>query len=180
MSITVESHIDCHNCHAHLKHAERSTSAHDRFMDVLEKVSAVALGLFSLYTDCMLFIPSFLIGIGVGIYNHIRREGKDSSHSHSHSSCAHDVFENVTGVSLPAPLSLAAGVAVTICHIEHHAIAFVPIAGLFLGAWLGERLPSHSAMLQKKIVSMAEQATNQIAMIQKKIGQHSKVGFCAY
>jgi hypothetical protein len=136
-------------------------------MDVLEKISAVALGLFSAYTNWMLFVPSFLIGIGIGIYNHIKREGTEEAHSHSHSSCAHEVFERVTGVSLPAPISLAAGVAVTICHIEHHAIAFVPIAGLFLGAWVGERVPSHYAMLQKKFEWIADQLSSRTMTMPK-------------
>jgi hypothetical protein len=97
----------------------------------------------------MLFVPFFLVGGAIGIYNYFQNE-KESNLIHTSSACSHDLLEQLTGVRLPAPISLAAAVAVTLCHIDHHATVFVPIVGLFLGALVGSTTCAHGALLHRK------------------------------
>lgn len=107
------------------------------FLGIVEKIAAIAIGAFSLYTDWQLFVPFFLLGICVSTFSSIIEH--DSCHKHrASSSCAHSPIEDLTGVKLPPIIATIAGVAVTICHIDHHASVFVPIVGVALGHWIGQ------------------------------------------
>lgn len=128
----------------------KKKSKFDLFMGVLEKISAVALGAFSAYVSWKLFVPFFFAGVAIGIYSYLR-DKNSCQHSHPVSSCAHGFLEQLTGVKLPAPISLAANVAVTICHIDHHGIVFVPIVGISLGAWVGKAASHYGVLMHKKI-----------------------------
>lgn len=128
----------------------KKKSGFDLFIRTLEKVSAVALGIFSACMSLELFIPFFFFGMAIGVYTYF--QNKDvCSHSHSVSSCAHGFLEQLTGVRLPAPFSLAANIAVMICHIDHHTAVFVPIVGVSLGSWAGESACHYGALILKKI-----------------------------
>ncbi len=122
----------------------------DVLMNVIEKISAVALGVFSAYTCLELFVPAFFFGVCVGIYSYIQDE-KSCNHGHSGSSCAQGLLEQLTGVKLPRTVSLAANIAVTVCHIDHHATVFVPVTGVSLGAWVGKMASHYGELAQKKI-----------------------------
>lgn len=102
----------------------------DRILRVVEKISVVAIGVFSAMVSFPLFATSFALGLSIGLW-----EGrKFEHHSHKdHALCAHGFIEHLTGVKLPAPLSLAANVAILIAHIDHHATVFIPIIGISMG-----------------------------------------------
>lgn len=102
----------------------------------LEKITAVALGVFCAYTDIQLFIPFFAIGVGVSIYEHY--SGNEREGCGDPTSCSQGFMEQLTGVKLPPLLSLMTNLAVTWCHIEHHTKVFVPIIGISIGAWMGK------------------------------------------
>ena len=70
------SHARSENCPA------KKESKFDVLMNVIEKISAVALGVFSAYTCLELFVPSFFFGVCVGIYSYIQDE-KSCNHGHS-------------------------------------------------------------------------------------------------
>lgn len=125
-------------------------SRFDPFIRTLEKVSAVALGIFSSCISLELFLPFFFFGMIIGVYTYFQNK-HDCSHRHPISSCAHGFLEQLTGVRLPAPFSLAANIAVMICHIDHHAAVFVPIVGFSLGSWAGESACHYGALIHKKI-----------------------------
>lgn len=112
---------------------------------VAERITAIALGIFSAYVNIKLFLPAFLIGMTIGAYSHI------TNARNSGSSCTNGLLEQLTGVKLPAPISLAANVAVTICHIDHHASVFVPIIGVSLGAWAGKNASYYGSLAYKNI-----------------------------
>lgn len=118
------------SCHYH----EESNA--DFLIKIIEKISAVALGAFSAYTNWKLFVPFFFAGVCIGVYSSM--QDKKANHIHPGSSCAHGLLEQLTGVKLPPIISLAANIAVTVCHIDHHADVFVPIIGISLGSWLGK------------------------------------------
>lgn len=118
-------------------------------MEVLEKISAVALIIFAAYVNPVLFIGFALLGLGVGIYNYCV-----STKQHKHdgaSACSQGFLEHLIGVKLPAPISLAANLAITACHIDHHSEIFVPIVGLTAGAWLGQNAMHYGSLLYRKI-----------------------------
>ncbi len=142
-------HLTISSTHPHSHDAGKSKST--RVMEVLEKISAVALGIFSAYTNIKLFAPFFLLGVGIGVYTHIKHGPKDLEASSGGSACSQEFIEQVTGVKLPAPISLAANIAVTVCHIDHHTTVFVPIVGLAVGNWVGRNIPHYGGLLYRKI-----------------------------
>jgi hypothetical protein len=126
----VHSHSKTEFCH------QKSEKCHF-LINLTEKISAIALGIFSAYTNLKLFVPFFLAGVAIGIYSY--NQDKDPcKKTHPTSSCAHGLIEQLTGVKLPRVVSLIANIAVTVCHIDHHATVFVPVVGVSLGAWIGK------------------------------------------
>ncbi len=117
---------------------ERQAIVHNEnsLFTYLEKISAVALGVFALMNSAPLFISFFLLGIGVRWYQ--IRSGDCASVNRTGSSCSQGFLEQVTGIRLPPLISFAANLAVIWCHIEHHPTIFVPIVGISLGAWAGQ------------------------------------------
>lgn len=111
---------------------------------IIEKVSAVALGAFSLYTSWQLFVPFFVAGVCMGVYSY-SKNGESCHDNHSVSSCAHGLLEELTGVKLPRVVTAVIGIAVTVCHIDHHATVFVPVVGVSLGNWIGSRASHYVA-----------------------------------
>lgn len=108
------------------RHRHEETTA-QKVLAVANKVCLLALALFSTSVRVKLFVPFFLLGVGVGAYS-----GYPHAHEHRHGTCAQGFLEQLSGVELPAAWSLAANVIVTVCHIDHHPAAFVPIvAGVF-------------------------------------------------
>ena len=116
-----------------------SSSRSDRLFHLLEKVSAIALGVFSAYASMELFLPFFLIGTAIGLYQYFYTPAADRLASHRASTCSQGLLEQLTGAKLPPMASLIANVAVTWCHIEHHTEIFVPVVGVSLGAWAGQK-----------------------------------------
>ena len=137
------SHSKVEGCH----HQKKSKFA--VFINVIEKISAFALGVFAAYVSWILFVPFFFVGVCIGVYSYIQDK---SSHGHGHlaSSCAHGLLEQLTGVKLPPVVSLAANIAVTVCHIDHHATVFFPIIGVSLGAWIGKTAAHYGHLAYKK------------------------------
>ncbi len=123
-------------------------------MRVLEKVSAIALGVFSALINPPLFGAYFLIGAAIGAYSTLMNSNS-RPHDHIASACSQSFLEQITGVNLPPPISLAANVAITVCHIDHHANVFVPLTGLFMGAWLGKESAYAAVSLCQKIHTLA-------------------------
>lgn len=141
--------LDNHTDHKiHSCHKEEKTKI-DCVISVLEKISAVALGIFSAYVDLKLFIPFFFAGVCIGIYSYV--QDSKTCHSHPVSACAHGLLEQLTGTKLPPLVSLIANLAVTVCHIDHHAVVFVPIIGISLGNWLGKTASSCGDLMCRKI-----------------------------
>lgn len=140
----VHCHVDADQC------CQKKKSHSFSFISVIEKVAAVALGAFAAYMSWQLFIPSFFVGVCISAYSYIH--DKQRSHVGSPvSACGHGIMEHLTGVKLPALVSLAAGLAENICHIEHHSPVFVPIIGVSVGAWIGNLALHHGDLLQRKV-----------------------------
>lgn len=141
--------------HKHAHHHEVKTccakekSKFDMVINVLEKISAVALGVFSAIVDWKLFVPFFFVGTGIGIYSYIQ-DSKVGGHVHPISSCANGLLEQLTGVKLPPVVSLAANIAVTVCHIDHHSTVFVPVIGVSLGNWIGKMACHYGVLAYRK------------------------------
>lgn len=132
MAAAVHNHPQAACCHPH-----RHESMSDRVLYILEKVTAVALGVFCAYASMELFLPFFFVGMAVGLYQHISAQGEAGGPTGT-ASCSQGFLEQLTGVRLPRFVSLIANVGVTWCHIDHHTTIFVPIVGVSLGAWIGQ------------------------------------------
>ena len=129
-------------------HKHKETSS-DKAFRLIERVSAIGLGVIAALTEFWLFVPSFIVGGLIGVFSY---KEPDHVHSHKDGSCSIGFFEQITGVKLPRSLGLAAGIAVTAAHIDHHASVFVPIVGVTLGIWAGKALASSLNLSYKKIV----------------------------
>ena len=80
-------------------HEDHHPSESGTFLSVLEKISAVALGAFAAYTNLELFVPFFLFGVAVGIYDKfVNQDQCQSGHS---ASCCLGFLEKLTGARLP-------------------------------------------------------------------------------
>lgn len=141
-------------CHVEKKpaicHDHQSTPVMDTVMFVLEKISLIALGIFTAYKNINLFLPYMAAGLVLGFYSFF--VDKNSSSSAHGSACSQGFLEHLTGVKLPAPISLLADVAITLCHIDHHASVFVPIAAGLFGAWAGKSLLQAGDLVYRKFV----------------------------
>lgn len=116
------------------EHSSACASGHnkpDALMMNLKKASDVALGLFSAYTDAKLFIPFFLVGTGLGVYNSIY-DMKWCNYSIG-SSCGSDL-------NLPPQLLLIATFVIALTHIDHHSTVFVPIMATSFGVTFGTEI----------------------------------------
>ena len=135
-----------HNC---TQHSHTHNTLEDSLLPIIEKITAVGLGVFSVYTSFNSFVPFFIGGIILGVYSYMQnKEAVDITHRSS--SCAYGLIEQLTQVSLPPVVSLAANVAMTVCHIDHHADVFVPIIALSLGAWAGKMTAYYGASCQTR------------------------------
>jgi hypothetical protein len=130
----VHNHPQVACCHGH-EHRHESVS--DRVLYILEKVTAVALAVFCAYACMELFLPFFLVGMAVGLYQHISAQGQLEGPTGA-ASCSQGFLEQLTGVRLPRLVSLIANVGVTWCHIDHHTTIFVPVVAVSVGAWVGQ------------------------------------------
>lgn len=124
------------SCGSAATHCHHSGSLSNKLFRILEKVTAVALGLFAAYANMELFLPFFLVGIATGLYQNYSVGGAHCASAGG--GCSQDLLEKLTGVKLPPVISLGASAAVTWCHIDHHTNVFVPIVGLFMGSWTGQ------------------------------------------
>jgi fatty acid desaturase len=105
------------------------------YSPLLRRVTAVALIAFAAYTEMTLFIPFFVGGVSVGIFQHYFREKPEGKLSQI-ASCAHGFLEQTTGVQLPEEVSVICGGYLAYHHIEHHPESDVPVAAIIAGAWL--------------------------------------------
>lgn len=140
----IHFHPGTEGCH------QKEKSKFDILINVIEKISAIALGVFSAYVNWKLFVPYFFVGVCIGIYSYTQ-DNASCSRPHPVSSCAHGLLEQLTGVKLPPVISLVANIAITVCHIDHHSTVFVPIIGISLGAWLGKTASHYGDLYYKKI-----------------------------
>lgn len=130
-------------CHSDCDLYTPPTTTFDSLLPVIEKITAIGLGILSACTSFELFVPFFIGGMLTGIYSYA--QNKDVTNiTHRTSSCAYGLIEQLTDVKLPPAVSLAANVAITVCHIDHHASVFVPIIALSLGAWAGKMVAHYS------------------------------------
>lgn len=130
-------------------HQHYQTKKEKERMEVLERGSALLLGGFAAYTKISWFAPVFLAGATIAACN-LGDHKHRFRHLHGHSGCSHGVLEKITGVTLPAPVSLAVAVAEMLAHVEHQAI-FVAIVALIIGAWVGENAAHAGTLASKKI-----------------------------
>jgi hypothetical protein len=131
-SVIQAAHVHTHSCHS-----EPIDTPFDSILNVVEKISAIALGIFSAYINVQVFVPFFLAGASIGAYGYTQ-DSKSCQDSVAGSSCAHGLIEQLTQVKLPRVVSLIANVAVTVCHIDHHESVFVPIIAISMGNWIGK------------------------------------------
>lgn len=138
---TTHCHTDC-STHNDVHTNTTIFSQFDAMLPTLEKVTAIGLGILSALTNVQLFVPYFIGGAAIGVFSYLQnRQAFDITHQSS--SCAYGLIEQLTHVKLPPVVSLAANVAVTVCHIDHHESVFVPIIALSLGAWAGKMAAYH-------------------------------------
>lgn len=103
----------------------------------IEKISAVALGVFAAYADCPLFLLASGFGLWIGLTNSSKAPGCRNV------SCSQGLLEQLTGVRLPAAISLACNIGMTCMHITHHAQVVVPIVAVAIGAWAGHEIQKY-------------------------------------
>lgn len=129
----IESHkvgcIACYRCPSH----------QNTYLRLAEQISTVGLAALSAYINFSLFASFLLLGTGIGIYQH-QYEAIETPNNRNGVSCSQGFLEQLTQIKLPSFVSLGVNLAITWCHLEHHAKIFVPIIALSIGAQIGQRL----------------------------------------
>lgn len=123
---------------AHCCHGHSQETMNEKLLLLLEKASAVALGVLAASANIQLFASFLSLGILIGAYQYASSEPHTARAGVS--SCAQGFMEQLTGIRLPRLVSLAVNLAVTWCHIDHHTTVFVPVIGVSLGAWVGHAI----------------------------------------
>jgi hypothetical protein len=153
----------CPHCETHQHKQQTCEVPHPIFahpnckivMAILEKVSLLALAIFAAYLEPKLFFPFFGGGIVLSIVLYIiKPKPEKECHSEEHHdsvACSQGFLEQLTGVRLPPPVGLAANVAITVCHIDHHSTVFVPLIGLNAGMWVGKLAIEYVPLICKEI-----------------------------
>lgn len=145
--------MECSSCCHQDNDMQKAEYKKHSLIEVLEKISALALGIFAAYVNLKLFAAFAVIGVGIGIYNYCAaikgRYGQPTS------PCAQSFLEHLTGIKLPATISLFSNLAITAVHIEHHSEVFVPIVGLMMGAWMGQNGAYYGSLLFRKFQSIS-------------------------
>lgn len=126
----------------------------EKTIQILEKVSAIAIGIFSAVVSPLLFSVSFTAGFILGMFSE-KQSAAGGTPGYAVASCSRGFMEGITGVRLPPVLSLAANAGVMAAHIEHHSMVFVPISGVILGMWAGKAAQPAADLLFRNIVSAA-------------------------
>lgn len=126
-----------------------------KVLDVMEKLSAIAIGIFAAISGPVYFAGSFALGVALGLLSQ-RSTVCACGPAGAASSCSIGFLERNTGVKLPALVSLVAGFAVMAEHIRHHSHVFVPITGVTLGYWVGTVAQPTVNQFVKKAVNMAD------------------------
>lgn len=152
----IHHHGSCCHTPEPSPHIAKKISRMDKVIAVLEKVSLVAIGIFSAMTAIKLFVPSFALGLVIGLWDGTKSCEKPHSHQ-DHALCAHGFMEHLTGVKLPKPLALAANVAILVAHVDHHAPVFVPIVGVTMGIWAGRATAPALDLCCKKFAAFVKE-----------------------
>ena len=124
-------------------------STADFALRIIEKVSVVALGVFSAMADIQLFIPFFLVGAAIGTYNYF-----NDSQQPAHANPA-ALLEQLTGIRLPKPVSLLANAAAWSALFIIDKKTCASIAGLSIGALIGKNALHGGSLLYRKIEEIA-------------------------
>jgi hypothetical protein len=128
----------------------------------LNMITRLALGTIAAYTSALLFLPSFFIGMVLGMRHH-HYSNRMTAHEHGHEivGCGQGFMESMADMHFPDEISLLANLGVTICHLDHHPLVFVPYAGVAVGMWAGQLLDKqlthffrwyHSEATQSEVV----------------------------
>lgn len=132
--------------HRH-KHQEDSM---EKAFRLVAKVSALALGVLAAVTEFWLFVPSFALGLLIGVFTYEKPVHSHGQHDHTGGGCSHGFLERHLGIKLPESVALVAGFAVFAVHVDHHPEVFVPIVGVSVGIWAGNLIaPSLIAGFRK-------------------------------
>ena len=105
-------------------------------IEVAEKVSMVALGVFAFVFQPELFTGAFAIGIIYGLSSNSSQESTCAEGS----GCSQGLIERLTNVRLPKVVSLIIEVAISIMHMEHHSDILSPLHGFMIGAYCGKKI----------------------------------------
>lgn len=127
---------------------EHKQSKTELAWEILEKISTVSLGVFAAYVNVTLFIPSFLLGVGIGAYNYFY-DNQGCDHVHTFGSCS-----QIRGIRIPPPVAIAMNFAIAIIHIDHHSPVFVPVMGIQVGIWAGEKMFNCGSLVYKNIQNL--------------------------
>lgn len=143
---SVHQHEKCGHRGCETQHSFFKNEKFLKVMVILEKISLCALAIFAAYISPKLFFPFMGGGIVLGAYLYWdTHTEQDPEGIEDTGGCSQGFLEQLTGVKLPPPIGLGANLAITACHLEHHAAVFAPLIGLNFGMWvgkfLGESLP---------------------------------------
>ncbi len=120
------------------------------FVQILDMVTRVALGVLAATTAPLLFAPVFVAGVAWGAY-HNHHYGHMHTHAPHPSGCGQGFMESMAGMHFPHEISLLANLGITICHVDHHPEVFVPYCAVAVGMWAGQLIDKQISNIVKMI-----------------------------
>lgn len=137
----------CGHKHSAKEHSQETMA--EKVFYLAERLSAVALGVFSAAVFPVFFFPMFAFGTLLGL----AIPGESAQRRGPVSSCSQGFLEQTLGVKLPDSVALAAGFAVTAVHIDHHPDVFARIAGVTVGMKTGQLVRAGFDLCYRKIAA---------------------------
>lgn len=134
------------NCHLNQSHKAHEPSkwekASDLAMMIFKRVCFLAISAYAAYLLPDYFMISaaagLLIGLVVRYYQIKKVKEKMKCAEEARAGCSAETMEKLSGVKMPEPIAVAAGVTMMVCHVEHHSPYVVPIVGFSFGYFLGD------------------------------------------
>lgn len=125
-------------CHHPSKACHKAATPNRDLINIMNQVTRIALAIIAVMTSATLFFPVFFIGMALGWYHHHYSPSVEQGHGPEILGCGQGFMESMADMHFPAEISLLANLGVTICHIDHHPLVFVPYAALAVGMWAGQ------------------------------------------
>lgn len=151
--------IHCHDgqCAVGPKHPCYQNPKVAQVMEILQKISLVVLVVLAFYSEPEItgYFTAGGFVLGVCMYSYQKPDQKpDENHTESGKGCSVGLMGQLTGISLPPPIELAANIAIFYHHLEHCSDIFSALVGLNFGYKMGQLAAEYLPQFYNRFIAV--------------------------